>query len=102
MGSNFIYSFYTSPELYKLLVDRHKINSGCFKRNIKMDLYLIDEKYYYYFYKIDASEYFNNYKLMACSMIIPIIVKDNKLYVRYSNAAFRKILKEVQKLELIH
>lgn len=94
------YSFYTNLNHYQKLVERHNINSGCFKRTIKMDLILVDEKYYY-LYRLDPSKYFNGYKLICSDIVLHIVVKDKILYVRYSNAAARKIQKKVEILTLI-
>ena len=45
MNPPFDYSFYTSPDLYKSLIDKEKKNIGYFRRNILILLY------YYIFIK---------------------------------------------------
>lgn len=97
MNSTFNYSFYTDTESYQLLVRKDKKNIGYFKRNIKMDLYLVDGNYKY-LYKLDGSKYFKNYKLICSNIKIYIFVKDNKLYVKYSNSASGKIIEEMKLL----
>lgn len=96
MNPPFDYNFYTDFETYKELVEKDKRNTGYFKRNIKMDLYLVESKYKY-LHKINGIEYFkrlNKESQLLCSNVkIYIFVKDNLLFVKYSLSASGKKIK---------
>ena len=91
--------FITSTKQYDILLSRDGINTGTFKRSIRMNLYL-NKDIYIYSFKLDLEKLLG-YELVAEDMKIQIIVQKNKLYTMYSSASNRKRKIPIEKVNFI-